>query len=172
MDVDEVRYPRLRQNWYKNGRFAAKAWGTVVLRVWKTGYAMRDIQVGSAGDLVGHEISIELRKLQSSNSVPVAINREGMRINDGFSFRSGKVVAPIVRKQTSKYQQAMQELSDSSKLLETAGFVFRHFPPEATFIILRKLRRNVIPRRLRSYPLPWGFSMRVHVMGSATPKFA
>jgi hypothetical protein len=91
VDVDEVgTHDYVRTD--ENGRFAAKAWGIVVLRAWKTGYAMRDIQVGNASDLVGHEISIELRKLQSSNLAPVAINREGMSINDGFSFSSGKVV--------------------------------------------------------------------------------
>lgn len=76
----------------ENGRFTAKAWGIVVLRAWKNGYAMRDIQLGKARDLVGQEISIELRELQSFNSVPIAVNREGMRIGEGFSFDSGKVV--------------------------------------------------------------------------------
>lgn len=76
----------------ENGRFTAKARGIVVLSAWKTGYAMTDIQLGKARDLVGREISIELRELQSFNSVPVAINREGMTIDEGFSFRSGKVV--------------------------------------------------------------------------------
>jgi hypothetical protein len=50
VDVDEVGtgdYVRTDEN----GRFTAKAWGTVVLRAWKTGYAMRDIQVGTASDL-------------------------------------------------------------------------------------------------------------------------
>lgn len=76
----------------ENGLFTAKAWGIVVLRTWKTGYAMKDIQLGQAQDLLGHEVLIELRELQSFNSVPVAINREGMRNNEGFSFGSGKVV--------------------------------------------------------------------------------
>jgi hypothetical protein len=91
VDVDDVgTHDYVRTD--EHGRFTAKAWGTVMVRVWKPGFAMRDIQVGNASDLVGQEISIELRKLQSFNSVPVAINREGMRLNDGFSFSSGKVV--------------------------------------------------------------------------------
>lgn len=76
-----------------NGRFSARVRGIASLRAWKPGYRMKDLQLGSASNLLSQEINVELREVLRCNLVNERVNRQGYFVGDGFSLESGKIGA-------------------------------------------------------------------------------
>jgi hypothetical protein len=75
------------------GKFKAKVRGTVSVRVWKPGYAIRSVNLGPASDATGRENILELRPLTSSNWIKEHDDFVELKYGSGFSFRLGKVVS-------------------------------------------------------------------------------
>lgn len=74
------------------GRFRFNARGHVSIQVWKGGFAMAGVNLGTALNLIGNEITIEIRELKGTNTVPMNMDESGFTANKGFSFDLGKVV--------------------------------------------------------------------------------
>jgi hypothetical protein len=75
-----------------NGEFLAEVKGEVVIRAWKSGFAMADGSFGSGWKLQGRKLVIKIRELASSNTVPELKHPDELDAGDGFSFKFGKVV--------------------------------------------------------------------------------
>ena len=74
------------------GRFTIKAKCDVIIRVWKVGFSMTDVPMGSAWTLSRKENVVQLREIIAKNSVQESFDRSGLVEGEGFSFSLGKIV--------------------------------------------------------------------------------
>lgn len=74
------------------GNFKAKARGTASVRVWKPGFAIRGMNVGSVSDAPRRPIIVELRPLTSTNWVMEHDEFVELKYGSGFCLKLGKVV--------------------------------------------------------------------------------
>jgi hypothetical protein len=116
-----------------NGRFAAEVKGEVVIRVWKAGFAMADVGLGSGWELAGREFVIDIRELASSNTVPEQNHKDVMDTGDGFSFKLGKILSGDDQEADFRLVKDQKSGKVLVEALGEGGLVYQEYGKEIDF---------------------------------------
>lgn len=115
------------------GRFVAKARGRALIAAWKPGYALRSLSGRDVSAARDRDITIELRELTPTGSVPEHDEFYKLKTGHGLCFSSGEVVS---LKTDADIVLVLNTQEPNSAILETqgdGGIVFQPFDDTTDF---------------------------------------